>query len=226
MATVRCKFSFLCSPAKNYLRYSLFRCNFKYFRTFSVSQANVRIRPNYVYSIPVRNFSRRNHLQQSAILGSNCGSLFCNLRNPQHLRYFSSQPSSVGAGGSGDSGAPAGGEGAGGSGGDDGPHYQEPPIPETPETVSVSLTPVTVPEYFPIVPVIAVKRNPLFPRFVKLLEVSLIYKWMRQVEERTQRLDETIISLTLNGPKDEPGVLFFLLIFATARYNDWAVFLF
>lgn len=35
-----------------------------------------------------------------------------------------------------------------------------------------ALTPMTVPEVWPIVPVIAVSRNPLFPKFIKMMEVS------------------------------------------------------
>lgn len=34
-----------------------------------------------------------------------------------------------------------------------------------------ALTPLVVPEVFPNVPVIAVSRNPVFPRFVKIIEV-------------------------------------------------------
>ena len=37
---------------------------------------------------------------------------------------------------------------------------------------SHAITPITVPEFFPDVPVLALSRNPLFPRFVKMLEAS------------------------------------------------------
>lgn len=37
-----------------------------------------------------------------------------------------------------------------------------------------ALTPMAVPEIFPKVPVIAISRNPVFPRFVKMIEVSVI----------------------------------------------------
>ena len=37
---------------------------------------------------------------------------------------------------------------------------------------SHAITPITVPESFPDVPVLTLSRNPLFPRFVKMLEVS------------------------------------------------------
>lgn len=177
-----CKFSRLCSPARSYLRYSLLRGTVENFRFSATPTNSVRVRPLHAYSAPVRNSTRRNIVQnhirdrRSAILTScnYAGSPLLNCSSARAFpssRYFSTQAGSIG-GSSGDSGAPAGGESAGGSGGDDG-NYQEPPIPEAPETVSVSLTPVTVPEYFPIVPVIAVKRNPLFPRFVKLVEVRV-----------------------------------------------------
>lgn len=34
------------------------------------------------------------------------------------------------------------------------------------------LAPIQVPDYFPKVPLIAVSRNPLFPRFIKMIEVA------------------------------------------------------
>ena len=37
----------------------------------------------------------------------------------------------------------------------------------------VALSPMTVPEVWPQVPVIAVRRHPLFPRFIKMIEVFL-----------------------------------------------------
>lgn len=39
-----------------------------------------------------------------------------------------------------------------------------------------ALTAVTVPEVFPNVPVIAVKRNPVFPKFIKMIEVGRTYE--------------------------------------------------
>lgn len=38
--------------------------------------------------------------------------------------------------------------------------------------VITALTPLLVPEHFPNVPLIAVTRNPVFPRFIKIIEVS------------------------------------------------------
>lgn len=69
--------------------------------------------------------------------------------------------------GSGGSSSPFG-NGAGSSG--DGADPVVPPG-EDPQMVQVALTPFTVPEYFPIVPVIAISRHPIFPTFVKIIEV-------------------------------------------------------
>ncbi|XP_051550641.1 lon protease homolog, mitochondrial-like [Myxocyprinus asiaticus] len=49
------------------------------------------------------------------------------------------------------------------SGGDEGPY--------TPPQMT-ALTPMLVPEVFPNVPIIAVNRNPVFPRFIKIIEVK------------------------------------------------------
>ena len=55
---------------------------------------------------------------------------------------------------------------------------KEPEPPEVyPETTTepepgTSLTPLNVPDHWPHVPVIAVTRNPVFPRFIKLVELS------------------------------------------------------
>ena len=36
-----------------------------------------------------------------------------------------------------------------------------------------ALAPITVPDLLPEIPVLALSRNPLFPRFVKMVEVSV-----------------------------------------------------
>lgn len=47
-----------------------------------------------------------------------------------------------------------------------------PPHPPMPDSFPMgALTPLAVPEVFPKVPVIAINRNPVFPRFVKMIEV-------------------------------------------------------
>lgn len=56
-------------------------------------------------------------------------------------------------------GAEEGAGGAGGSaGGGEGP-------------VITALTPMTIPDVFPHLPLIAITRNPVFPRFIKIVEV-------------------------------------------------------
>lgn len=37
-----------------------------------------------------------------------------------------------------------------------------------------ALAPIQIPENFPKIPLLAISRNPLFPRFIKMVEVSLI----------------------------------------------------
>ena len=36
----------------------------------------------------------------------------------------------------------------------------------------MALSPMTVPDYFPNVPMLAVSRNPVFPKFIKMIEIS------------------------------------------------------
>ena len=38
-----------------------------------------------------------------------------------------------------------------------------------------ALAPVSIPDNFPEVPILAITRNPIFPKFVKMLEVSWIF---------------------------------------------------
>lgn len=40
----------------------------------------------------------------------------------------------------------------------------------------VALAPLQIPEFLPRVPVIAITRNPLFPNFIKMLEVRILKK--------------------------------------------------
>lgn len=40
------------------------------------------------------------------------------------------------------------------------------------DPASDAISPVTVPDYWPKVPVLAVNRNPVFPRFIKMIEIS------------------------------------------------------
>lgn len=57
-------------------------------------------------------------------------------------------------------------------GGDsDGPSDTDPPVVQPYSKSMGALTPMTVPDVWPIVPVIAVSRNPVFPKFIKIVEV-------------------------------------------------------
>ncbi|XP_042272022.1 lon protease homolog, mitochondrial [Thunnus maccoyii] len=70
-----------------------------------------------------------------------------------------------GAGFSGEDGGDSSGSGGGEeSGGDGGVSYNGAQM--------TALTPMMVPEVFPNVPLIAVSRNPVFPRFIKIIEVK------------------------------------------------------
>ncbi|CAJ1060153.1 lon protease homolog%2C mitochondrial [Xyrichtys novacula] len=79
-----------------------------------------------------------------------------------HDRLFGNRASGAGFSGEdgGDSASSTGDE----SGGDGGASYNGPQM--------TALTPMMVPEVFPNVPLIAVSRNPVFPRFIKIIEVK------------------------------------------------------
>ncbi|XP_049444475.1 lon protease homolog, mitochondrial [Epinephelus fuscoguttatus] len=68
------------------------------------------------------------------------------------------------AGFSGEDGGDSAGSGGEEAGGDGGAPYNGPQM--------TALTPMMVPEVFPNVPLIAVSRNPVFPRFIKIIEVK------------------------------------------------------
>lgn len=71
---------------------------------------------------------------------------------------------SSGAGFSGEDGSESNSSGGDESGGDGGTPYNSPQM--------TALTTMLVPEVFPNVPLIAVNRNPVFPRFIKIIEVK------------------------------------------------------
>ncbi|KAA8589869.1 hypothetical protein FQN60_013234 [Etheostoma spectabile] len=77
-------------------------------------------------------------------------------------RMFGNRAS--GAGFSGEDGGDSAGSGGEESGGEGGAPYSGPQM--------TALTPMMVPEVFPNVPLIAVSRNPVFPRFIKIIEVK------------------------------------------------------
>ena len=51
------------------------------------------------------------------------------------------------------------------------PEYNEPKPPPPPSTTLLPAT-ISIPDEWPQVPVIAVTRNPVFPRFIKIIELS------------------------------------------------------
>ncbi|XP_061681769.1 lon protease homolog, mitochondrial [Syngnathoides biaculeatus] len=67
-----------------------------------------------------------------------------------------------------------GGESVGGGGGGDGSGGEESGggVGEDAGPQMTALTPMMVPDVFPNVPLIAVSRNPVFPRFIKIIEVK------------------------------------------------------
>ncbi|KAJ7986643.1 hypothetical protein DPEC_G00342010 [Dallia pectoralis] len=85
------------------------------------------------------------------------GSAMCN-----QARCFGNRGSV--SGGDGEDGSESSGSGGDESGGDTGAQYHSAQM--------TALTPMLVPEVFPNVPLIAVSRNPVFPRFIKIIEVK------------------------------------------------------
>lgn len=77
-------------------------------------------------------------------------------------RMFGNSGSGTGFSGEDDAESPGGGEPAGDGG-----------VPGTGAQMT-ALTPMMVPEVFPNVPLIAVCRNPVFPRFIKIIEVRMM----------------------------------------------------
>ncbi|KAG7228797.1 hypothetical protein INR49_008575 [Caranx melampygus] len=102
-------------------------------------------------------------MRGAAVIRGKTG-LFTPASRPYMLqdRMFGNRAS--GAGFSGEDGGDSAGSGGEESGGDGGAPYSEPQM--------TALTPMMVPEVFPNVPLIAVSRNPVFPRFIKIIEVK------------------------------------------------------
>ncbi|KAJ8277397.1 hypothetical protein GJAV_G00074710 [Gymnothorax javanicus] len=89
-----------------------------------------------------------------------------NLTNYNQRRYLFGNRSSGGNSFSGEDG-----EGSSGSGGDEAADGGDGGAAYAPPQMT-ALTPMLVPEVFPNVPLIAVSRNPVFPRFIKIIEVK------------------------------------------------------
>ncbi|KAM9365629.1 lon protease homolog, mitochondrial isoform 2-T2 [Pholidichthys leucotaenia] len=95
-------------------------------------------------------------LPRHGVLAPTCGS------STVQVRMYGNQSSSAGfSGEDGGDSAASGGEESGGDG--SGPYNA---------VQMTALTPMLVPEVFPNVPLIAVSRNPVFPRFIKIIEVK------------------------------------------------------
>lgn len=84
----------------------------------------------------------------------------------QQRRYFYGNRGSGFTGEDGPESGGSGGDESSGNGG--GAGYGSPQM--------TALTPMMVPEVFPNVPLIAVSRNPVFPRFIKIIEVKPFFK--------------------------------------------------
>ncbi|XP_058870925.1 lon protease homolog, mitochondrial-like [Acipenser ruthenus] len=124
---------------------------------------------NSTSGIAMTAVGRTSHLRQWGRVASVCKGDFmvspadlvhCNQR--RCLRDFGNRNSGGGAF-SGDDGAESGGSSGGEEGGDGG---------EGAAQSMTALTTMLVPEVFPNVPLIAVTRNPVFPRFIKIIEVK------------------------------------------------------
>ncbi|KAG7456552.1 hypothetical protein MATL_G00237040 [Megalops atlanticus] len=95
--------------------------------------------------------------------GDRLSALFGDLGNYDQGRHYSGDR---GSGSAGEDGAQSGGSGGqeAGGGGDGGAAHSPPQ--------ATALSPLLVPEVFPNVPLIAVNRTPVFPRFIKIIEVK------------------------------------------------------
>lgn len=92
------------------------------------------------------------------------------------FRHFSGKaPGGVGGASDGAASSAGGGEDGQGDGDDDGVEVVYDQADQTQEypTSTVALTSMTIPDYLPNIPVIAVNRNLCFPRFIKMIEVNI-----------------------------------------------------
>ena len=116
--------------------------------------------------------SRTRILRQLSVSCSQGNTLLCDTK--YQSRTFSTGSGSGGRSNGSSSSAAAAASGAGGeddgSGSEDDAHPGAPGQQE-PAFQTTALAPMTVPEVFPNVPIIAVRRNPVFPRFIKMIEV-------------------------------------------------------
>ena len=128
-------------------------------------------------SVLLRNNPLPDHMQ--GLLSTLCltGGPSTSLRHPTSFSSlgarFYSQSSSGGqsddpTGGGASSSSSGSDDGEGPEGGDQDMHIQDPQFQVPP---LLPPAPMTVPDFFPKVPLIAVNKNPVFPRFIKMIEV-------------------------------------------------------
>ncbi|XP_052795556.1 lon protease homolog, mitochondrial-like isoform X2 [Mya arenaria] len=104
---------------------------------------------------------------------ANEGTIFTRRRtgwfNNGGVAFYSSSASSAG-----DQGSDGDGEDKPESSADDSENVAEEEASEQPvmNYNMAALTTTTIPDYFPNIPVIAINRNPVFPRFIKMIEVN------------------------------------------------------
>ena len=144
--------------------------------------------------------SRTRILRQLSVSCSQGNKILCDTR--YQSRTFSTGSSSGGRSNGSSSSAAAAASGAGGeddgSGSEDDAHPGAPGQQE-PAFQPTALAPMTVPEVFPNVPIIAVRRNPVFPRFIKMIEVwqrsKYLFSNLKMYEVKT---NENVDQQTLN----------------------------
>ncbi|KAM3938826.1 lon protease homolog, mitochondrial [Leptodactylus fuscus] len=117
-------------------------------------------------SFPMVTASNRTPLSRCLSAGAHFPHLQCTVFSRSFYSY--GNRGSDAFSGDDDAHGGAGGENEGGNSGDRGGSEEA----EYGAPVVTALTPLIVPEVFPNVPVIPVSRNPVFPRFVKIIEVK------------------------------------------------------
>ena len=161
-------------------RHNSVNCCQKRFSNIRPSAASTQTWANFNVTKRVISSPRKSHFHHKyshSVISFHAETLslphkYKNITPQNTARLFSSQS---GQGNADDpSGASSGGVGEGGDGED--PSDMEPEIPAFNQPPNLTaIAPMTVPEYWPKVPVIAVKRNPVFPRFIKMIEVCLFH---------------------------------------------------
>eukprot|EP00111_Clytia_hemisphaerica_P002961 TCONS_00008413-protein len=131
-----------------------------------------------------------------------------------HSSAISLHPRSRKGGGAGDEssgGSNSGNNQDDGNGSDGGNKNYPPPPPmfatsKHPETSSFNaLAQINVPENYPTVPVIPLYRNPVFPKFVKLVEIS--NQWLMDLLRKNQKLAQPYAGAFLRKDESDSDVI-------------------